>query len=219
MSFGLGAYLGNDLPTGRKGLVPSKNYYDRVYGRNAWRAVTNISLAIGQGELLATPIQLANMTAAIANRGYYYTPHIVQSVGGRKDFEPEYLEKHHTTIEPRYFNPIIQAMQAVVEGEDGTAKGAKIKDITICGKTGTAQNPAGEDHSVFIAFAPKDDPKIAICVYVENAGWGSSWAAPIASLMIEKYINKEVKRAWLENRMLDGNLLPEITEEAEDDKD
>ncbi|MFT7114013.1 MAG: penicillin-binding protein 2 [Candidatus Azotimanducaceae bacterium] len=214
MSFGLGSYLGNDLPTGKRGLVPSKNYYDRVYGKNSWRAVTNISLAIGQGELLATPIQLANMTAAIANRGYYFTPHIVQSVGGKKDFKSEYLAKHHTTIEPKYFNPIINAMQAVVEGDDGTARGAKIKDITICAKTGTAQNPSGEDHSVFIAFAPKENPQIAICVYVENAGWGSSWAAPIASLMIEKHLKGSVERKYLEDRMLEGNLLPEpkITE-------
>lgn len=217
MSFGLGNYLGNDLPTGRKGLVPSKNYYDRVYGRNAWRAVTNISLAIGQGELLATPIQLANMTAAIANRGHYFTPHIVQSVGGDTAFNPDYLKPHITSIDPKYFPPIIDAMQAVVEDDDGTARLARIDGIKVCGKTGTAQNPAGEDHSVFIAFAPKHDPQIAICVYVENAGWGSSWAAPIASLMIEKHLKGEVSRLYLEKRMLEGDLMPELKPKTEED--
>jgi penicillin-binding protein 2 len=158
-------------------------------------------LSIGQGELGFTPLQIANMTAAIANRGYYIIPHIVKSITDDK-IDDKYKEKHYVGISAEYFPPVIDAMQKVVDA--GTATVAHFEDIPICGKTGTAQNPHGEDHSIFIAFAPKDKPKIAIAVYIENAGFGSTWAAPIASLMIEKYITGKVTRPWLEERMFNG---------------
>ncbi len=209
-SFGLGNYLGYDLPTGRPGFIPNSTYYDRWYPRNSWKAPTIISNAIGQGEVLTTPIQMANFTAAIANRGFYIKPHFTKGASVKTD-----LEKNYTTIAPEHFEPVIEGMFDVVE--KGTARIAKIKDIEVCGKTGTVENfmkIEGQktqltDHSIFVAFAPKDNPKIAIAVFIENGYWGSRWAAPIASLMIEKYLNKEIKRQWLEDRMINGSLAAE----------
>jgi len=220
-SFGLGDYLGYDLPSGQKGLIPDSELYNRYYPNHQWKAITTISNAIGQGEVLTTPIQLANMTAAIANRGYYYTPHILKKVGDSINQDEKYTVPKYTTIESQYFEPVIEGMFNVFEM--GTARGSKIADIEICGKTGTAENFKrinGEriqftDHSIFIAFAPKDDPKIAIAVFVENGYWGSRWAAPIASLMIEKYIKGEVSRDWLEKRMLEGSLEEEYNKQLE----
>ena len=220
-SFGLGNYLGYDLPSGQKGLIPDSNLYDRYYPNGRWKAITTISNAIGQGEVLTTPIQLANMTAAIANRGYYYTPHILKKVGDSAIVDPKYTSPKYTTIDRQHFEPVIEGMFNVFE--IGTARGSKIEDIEICGKTGTAENfkrIKGEkiqftDHSIFIAFAPKDDPKIAMAVFVENGYWGSRWAAPIASLMIEKYIKGEVSREWLEKRMLEGSLEEEYSKQLE----
>lgn len=209
-SFGLGNYLGYDLPTGRPGFIPNSAYYDRWYPQKNWKAPTVISNAIGQGEVLTTPIQMANFTAAIANRGYYIKPHFTK--GPQVNAA---LEKNWTTISPENFQPVIEGMHQVVE--NGTARIAKIKGIDVCGKTGTVENfikidgqkTQLTDHSIFIAFAPKEDPKIALAVFIENGYWGSRWAAPIASLMIEKYLQKTVERKWLEERMIKGSLEAE----------
>lgn len=207
-SFGLGSVLGCGFNNELSGFVPSRSYYDRYYGKDRWKSLTVVSLAIGQGEMGVTPLQMANMSATLANRGHYFVPHIVKSIKGQKSIDKRFLEKHHTTIEPKYFEPIIDGMELVVHGGAGsTARIAKVEGLTICGKTGTAENPHGKDHSIFIAFAPKDDPKIAIAVYIENGGFGSTWAAPIASLMIEKYVNDTISRGYLEKHILNGNLL------------
>jgi penicillin-binding protein 2 len=206
MSFGLGNWLNNDLPTGQKGFVPNKNYYDRIYGKKRWKSLTNLSLSIGQDALLTTPIQMANMTAAIANRGYYYTPHIIKKIES-DSIESRFKTKIYTEIDSSYFDIVIKGMQEVVENKElGTSNIAKMDDVTVCGKTGTAQNPHGKDHSIFIGFAPKDKPKIALAVYVENGGWGSTWAVPIGSLMIEKYINDTISRQYLEERIVNGEI-------------
>ena len=212
-SFGLGNYLGYDLPVGKKGFIPDADYYNYWYKKGGWKSATVVSNAIGQGELLTTPIQMANFTAAIANRGYYIQPHFLKSVSnGVLD---KVYEKKTTSIDSIHFEKVIEGMFQVVER--GTARVAKIRGVEMCGKTGTVENfmkidgvkTQMTDHSIFIAFAPKDDPKIALAVYVENGYWGARWAAPIASLMIEKYLNGSVKRKWLEDRMLNGSLLAE----------
>jgi penicillin-binding protein 2 len=220
-SFGLGNFLGYDLPSGQKGLVPDSNLYKRMYPNGGWRAVTTISNAIGQGEVLTTPIQLANMTAAIANRGFYLTPHILKSIKDSTSFVSKYSNPIYTTIDKQHFEPVIEGMYDVFE--KGTARMSKIEGIEICGKTGTSENSKrinGEkvqftDHSIFVAFAPKDNPKIAIAVFVENGYWGSRWAAPIASLMIEKYLTGQVKRDWLEKRILEGSLEEEYSNQLQ----
>ena len=164
-------------------------------------------MAIGQGEIGTTPLQMANMTAAIANRGYYYTPHIVKAVGAGVNSNPRFTARHQLSIDSANFEKIILGMEGAVSGVPGaTARVAAIRGIIVCGKTGTSQNPHGDDHAVFIAFAPKDDPKIAIAVYVENAGFGSTSAAPVASLMIEKYLRNSVTNKAMEQRILDLNL-------------
>ncbi|NLP57338.1 penicillin-binding protein 2 [Lutibacter sp. B1] len=217
-SFGLGNYLNNDLSVGKKGLIPDGDYYNRYYPNGRWRASTTISNSIGQGEVLTTPIQLANLTATVANRGFYFTPHIVKKIKG-KEIDKKYTVPNYTTIDKKYFEPVIEGLFDVFENPKGTASWSRVKGIEICGKTGTAENPHGQDHSIFIAFAPKDNPKIAIAVFVENGYWGSRWAGPIATLMIEKYLNGETSRPWEEERMLNGSLqdeydkqLKEITE-------
>lgn len=206
-SFGLGTFLNNDLPTGRKGLVPTSNYYDWRLGYTGWKALTVISLGIGQGELLVTPIQLSNLAAAIANRGYYYTPHMVKEIGNKPISDTNFTKPKYTTINPEYFEPVIEGMYQVFES--GTARASRLDSIAMCGKTGTAENPHGQDHSIFLAFAPKDNPKIAIAIIVENGYWGSRWAAPIASLMMEMHITGKVSRPALEKRMYDGLLYDE----------
>jgi len=205
-SFGIGKYMNNDFITGSPGKLPESSYFETLY-KGSWNANTIISMAIGQGELLLTPIQMANITAILANRGFYYTPHIVKRISGEENIDTSFTKKRFCTIEPKFFLPIIEGMKEVIEGEDGTAQKAKIHGIEICGKTGTAQNPHGEDHSIFIAFAPTEKPKIAIAVYVENGGWGSTWAVPIASLMIEKYLNNTITNLELEKFILEGNLI------------
>ena len=206
-SFNMGRFLNNDLPTGRKGLVPNAAYYDKAFGYTGWRAVSTISLAIGQGELLLTPIQMANMTAAIANRGHYYTPHMVKAIDNKPIADPNFTTPKFTTIDSVHFPVVINGMFDVFE--TGTARGSRHDTIKMCGKTGTAQNPHGQDHSIFVAFAPKDNPKIAIAIIVENGYWGSRWAAPIASLLIEQYLTGEVNRPVMVNRMLAGDLSDE----------
>ncbi|MBT6132431.1 MAG: penicillin-binding protein 2 [Flavobacteriales bacterium] len=202
--FGFGQRLALDLPNLKSGSVPTTEYYDKIYGKRRWAFSTVYSLSIGQGELEVIPIQMANLAATIANRGHYIDPHLVDKVG--KDSNVVW-SKNETGITKDLFEPIIDAMQWVVEKPGGTARKARIDGIEVCGKTGTAENPHGEDHSVFIAFAPKDDPQIAIAVYVENAGYGGTWAAPIASLMIEKFIRGSVSDSLKENRILEANLL------------
>ena len=211
-SFGLGDYLGYDLSIGKKGFIPESNYYNRFYGNNRWSASTTISNSIGQGEILTTPIQMANFASAIANRGFFYKPHFVKKINNQSNIS---LEKNFTSIDKGNFDAVINGMVDVVER--GTARIAKIKNINIAGKTGTVENfilIEGEkkqltDHSTFIAFAPAEDPKIVISVFVENGYWGSRWAAPIASLIIEKYLTGNVERKWLESRMINGSLLAE----------
>ncbi|MDP3928438.1 MAG: penicillin-binding protein 2 [Bacteroidota bacterium] len=204
-SFGMGHALGIDLFGEGQGVLKKATYFDKIYGRHRWQALTTISMGIGQGELGITPLQMANATAAIANRGYFYTPHIVKKINNRANPNPKYTTKNWTTIDTGYFPVVIEGMHDVIE--NGTARIAKIPGIEICGKTGTAQNPHGKDHSIFFAFAPKNNPKIAIAVVVENSGFGATWAAPIASLMMEQYLTgkHDTRKALLE-RMLNGNL-------------
>jgi penicillin-binding protein 2 len=207
--FGFGSKLGTDFVNELSGFIPSTNYFDKYYGKNRWKALTVISMGIGQGEVGTTPLQMANMTAAIANRGYYYTPHVVKAVGINQHIDKRFITKHNISIDTANFEKIVLGMEAAVNS--GTAASIKIKDIIICGKTGTAQNPHGKDNSVFIGFAPKDNPKIAIAVYVENAGFGATYAAPVASLMMEKFIRGEVMNKALEKRILDLNVEPKLT--------
>ncbi len=210
LNFGFGNRLGSDFFNEARGFIPGSSYYDRIYG-GRWGSLTVLSLSIGQGELLTTPIQMANMTAAIANKGYFFTPHILKSV--KNDTIPTRFKTiHNTGIDSINFAPVIKGMELAIWGEYGTtARIARIPDISICGKTGTAQNPHGKDHSIFVAFAPKENPKIAIAVYVENSGFGATYAAPIASLLIEKYLKREIhpSRKWLETRMAEINLINE----------
>ncbi|MBU2915585.1 peptidoglycan D,D-transpeptidase FtsI family protein [Reichenbachiella agariperforans] len=202
--FGLGTPLGVDLPNEKAGQVPGPQLYNRIYGTGRWKVSNLSSLSIGQGETLLNPIQMANLAAIMANRGHYYRPHVVKSVGSTKYLDPYYSEKIETGIKPEHFQVVIEGMQRALSG---TAGRAIIKDIEICGKTGTVQNPHGEDHSTFMAFAPMEQPKIAISVYVENAGWGGRAAASISSLMIESYIKGEITRQWLEDFVLKGDFL------------
>jgi penicillin-binding protein 2 len=203
--FGFGSKLGTDFVNELAGFIPTTDYFDKYYGKNRWKALTVISMAIGQGEVGTTPLQMANMTAAIANRGYYFTPHVVKSIGADHFIDKRFITRHHISIDSTNFEFIVQGMEASVNS--GTSTIAALKDIIVCGKTGTAQNPHGKNHSVFIAFAPKDNPKIAIAVYVENAGFGATFAAPIASLMIEKYLRGEITNKAREKNMLELNLM------------
>lgn len=206
-SFGFGNVLGSDLPNELGGFVPTEDYYNRYYGKNRWNAYTIISLGIGQGELGITPLQMANYAAIIANRGYFVIPHSVKAIEN-KSLNRKFLERHYVAIDSSLFGPIIDGMQGAVNGPGtGTALIARLPDIIICGKTGTAQNPHGADHSIFIAFAPRDHPKIALSVYVENGGFGATYAAPVASLMIEKFLTDTITRPWLEQHVLNANLL------------
>ncbi len=205
MSFGLGKKLGIDVPGELNGNIPSPNYYDRYHGMNRWRSTTIISLGIGQGEIGITPVQLANLAALISNRGWYRTPHVIRAIGDKDSLIRAFQTKHTTLVDPRYFDIVIRGMADVVTGGTGTI--AKLDSITVAGKTGTAQNPHGKNHSLFISFAPVETPRIAVSVVVENSGYGATWAAPIASLMIEKYLNRTVKRKDMEDRMINGNLI------------
>jgi len=212
-SFGFGKRLGSDVANELNGIVASPELYNRIYGKNAWKSITIVSLSIGQGELGITPLQMANMSAILANRGHYFTPHLVRRIDGEKGIDPKFKVKHQTLIDTALYRPIVEGMYLAVNGEPGsgaTARRAAVPGLDICGKTGTAQNPHGDDHSIFIAFAPKDNPKIAIAVYVENGGFGATYAAPIASLMIEKYLKDSLSRPELEKFLLDANLMNPI---------
>lgn len=210
-SFGLGQFLNNDLSVGRPGRIPDGDYYDRAYGKNRWGSTYIVSNAIGQGEVEATPIQLANMVAAIGNRGYFYTPHIIKTIEG-ETIDQKYTTPKQTTIDKQHFEPVIEGMHEVYKS--GTAATLQIPGIEICGKTGTAENfmkidgvkTQLTDHSIFVAFAPKDNPKIAIAVFVENGYWGSRFAGRMASLMIEKYIKGDITRTDMEDWILTHSL-------------
>jgi penicillin-binding protein 2 len=205
LKFGLGSPLGVDMSGEKGGDIPSSALYDRIYGSGRWKYSTIYSLSIGQGEMQVTPLQMANLAAIFANKGYYYTPHLVKEMDGDpKKIPAKFQQRHEVGVDARHFNLIQDAM---AEALYGTANRAVIEDLVIAGKTGTAQNPHGEDHSVFIAFAPKEDPKIAIAVYVENAGWGGRAAASTASLMIEKYIKGKITRPELQEYVLAGNFI------------
>ena len=209
MSFGFGRKLGSDFPAELGGTLPTSKTYDKIYGKNRWRAHSIISLSIGQGEIGATPLHLANLAATIANRGYYYIPHLVKD-SPDTTIHPRFKERNYTMVDTSHFHKVIQGMWQAVNSEPGaggTARLAHVEGLDICGKTGTAQNPHGKDNAVFICFAPRENPKIAIAAYIENAGFGGTWAAPIASLMIEKYLNGEISRKDLEQRMVEANLM------------
>lgn len=211
-SFGFGKKLGSDFPSELGGFIPDSKYYDKVYGQGRWKATNVISLSIGQGEIGCTPLHLANLCATVANRGYYYIPHLIKD-SEDISIDPKYKERQYTMVDTVWFPEVIEGMYMAVNGgpgSGGTATIAAVDGLDICGKTGTAQNPRGDDNSVFICFAPKDDPKIAVAAYVENGSFGARWAAPIASLLVEKYLNGETGRAALEQRILDGNLMDKV---------
>ena len=203
--FGLGRPVGIDIPNEKGGLVPSPKLYNGIYGENRWKWSTINSISIGQGEVSISPLQLANFSAAIANRGYYYIPHVIKEIGDTGAPKPKYREKHFVGIDSVHFIPVIDAMERVVLS--GTGFRAQIPGIAVCGKTGTSQNPHGEDHSVFVAFAPKENPKIAIAVYVQNSGQGARAAASIAGLMMEKYLTGEIKKVWIEDFVKRGHFV------------
>jgi penicillin-binding protein 2 len=204
-TFGFSEPLGIDLPYEKGGFIPKSTYFDKYYGKGRWKPLTIVSMAIGQGEVLTTPLQIANLAALIANRGFFYKPHVVKEIEGVDTISSKYTRKNYVNIDTSLFDVVVNGMEMAVNTPGGTAGIAKNPRIVICGKTGTAENSQGEDHSVFMAFAPKDNPKIAISVYVEHGKWGATYAAPIASLMIEKYLTDSIApdRKWLETRMLE----------------
>ena len=209
-SFGFGRKLDTDIPGEKAGTMPTAERYDRIHGKDRWKSLSIISLSIGQGEIGCTPLHLANLAATIANRGWFYTPHLQKDTPACP-IDERFKERHYTMVDTTHFEDIVKGMEMAINytGGGATATIARIPGVIACGKTGTAQNPHGDDHSVFITFAPKDDPKIAVVAYVENGGFGATWAAPIASLLVEKYLNGEIapERKALEQRVFDGNLL------------
>jgi penicillin-binding protein 2 len=206
LSFGIGKKIDVDMPHELRGNVPTVDYYNRFFGKGRWKSSTIISLAIGQGELGITPLQMANAACIVANKGYYYVPHIVKEIGYKHYLPDHFKKKNYTLVDSKYFDAIQDGMEWVFER--GTARGSRVDSLVMCGKTGTAQNPHGKNHSVFFCFAPRENPKIAVAVLVENAGQGAHFAAPIASLMVQKYLLKAIKRPDLEKRMLDAVIVP-----------
>ena len=216
-SFGFGRRLGSDFPSELGGTIPDSRYYDSVYGEGQWKATNVISLSIGQGEIGCTPLHLANLCAIMANRGYYYIPHLIRGTDN-VSIDSKYYEKQYTLVDTSYFPVLVEGMYRAVNsgyGSGGTGTVAAVEGLDICGKTGTAQNPRGDDNSVFICFAPKDDPKIAVAAYIEHGSFGARWAAPIASLLVEKYLNNEISpsRKALETRVMEGNLMDKVKPE------
>jgi len=212
-SFGFGRRLDMDIPNVKKGFIPDTAIYNRVYGKMRWQYSNFYSVSIGEGELNVVPLQMANLAAIMANRGHYYLPHLVKGVGKSRAPLPHYREKQHTTIDTSHFRLIVDGMESAVRRGTVWSK-ARIPDIVMCGKTGTSQNRKGEkDHSVFVAFAPKDNPKIALAVYVENAGFGGFAAAPIASLIVEKYLKGKVSRRLLEKDFKLRSYMPKPKED------
>lgn len=218
VSMGFGYRLNIDLPGESRGFIPNAQFYNKMIGQGQWGANTILSIAIGQGEVMLTPLQIANLGATIANRGYYITPHVVRQIRDVGILE-EFTVKHHTMVNPQYYNEVVTGMRMAVTG--GTCRGANLPGLEVCGKTGTVQNPHGQDHSVFMGFAPKDDPKIAICVYVENAGFGAKVAVPLGAMVLERYLRGDSedieKRAdkWSDNWL---EKSPTITKPVEEQK-
>ena len=205
---------GSDFPSELGGTIPDSKYYDSIYGAGSWKATNVISLSIGQGEIGCTPLHLANLCATMANRGFYYIPHLIRGTEN-VSIDPKYYKRQYTLVDTSYFPVMVEGMYRAVNsgyGSGATAAVAAVEGLDICGKTGTAQNPLGDDNSVFICFAPKDNPKIAVAAYVEHGSFGARWAAPIASLLVEKYLNGEIgeSRRPLEKRVLEGNLLDKV---------
>ena len=218
--WGFGQKLGIDMPFEKKGIFYQADHYDKIYGKR-WGYTTVISQAIGQGEITSTPLQMANVMAAIANRGYYLKPHLIKGIGDKKVVKKEYLEKNYVGIDEKYFQPVIEGMRDAVNSPWGTAKESRIPNILMCGKTGTVQNPHGKNHSVFIGFAPMDNPKIAIAVIVENGGFGGSYAAPISSFIVEKYLTDSIKpkaNGYTVKAFAETNLLPAIIDKTKKPK-
>jgi penicillin-binding protein 2 len=206
-TFGPGTRLGTDLPYDKPGNVPSVEYYNKVFGKGGWRSNTIVSLGIGQAELTLVPLQMANVVAIIANKGFYYTPHCIKGVGKEKYLDPKFKKKNLAAVQKQeYYDIVVEGMEAALQ-PGGTAYASRLKDIVVCGKTGTAQNPHGKDHAVFLAFAPKENPKIAIACLVENAGFGGVWSAPIVTLLMEKYLKGKTDRPELEKRIMEANLI------------
>ncbi|MGJ1237808.1 MULTISPECIES: penicillin-binding protein 2 [Sphingobacterium] len=207
--FGIGHKLGIDLPGEKPGLLPTSDFYTKRYGNDKWRSSFNISLSIGQGEMGITPLQMANIMAIVANKGFYYRPHLIKGIGAQKIAKKEFTEKVSAGVDERYYPVVIQGMSDAVNTPEGTAWANRIPGIEMCGKTGTAQNPHGENHAVFFAFAPRENPKIAIAVFVENAGYGGTWAGPIASMMVEKYLKDTITAPkYIQDRIYKANFLP-----------
>jgi penicillin-binding protein 2 len=201
---GFGDRLESDLPYQIKGNIPTADYYDRAYGKGKWKATSILSISIGQGEICATPVQLANMVAIIANKGYYYPPHLVRAIGDKDSLNQAYNHRIDVGIDEKYFYPVIQGMELAASA--GTARRAAVPGIRVAAKTGTAQNPPRKDHSLLVCYAPVDEPKIAISIIVENGGFGATWAAPIAGLIMEKYLNGKVERKDLETSIVEGKI-------------
>jgi penicillin-binding protein 2 len=207
-NFGFGRKLGVDLGNEKKGILPNVDYYNSVYkGEKMWKFSNIYSISIGEGEIVVSPLKMANLAAIIANRGWYIPPHVVKGVGLQKSIDPFYKTPVKVGVDSKYFNVVIDGMEDAVTHGTVEADG-RIPDIKMVGKTGTSQNQKGKDHSIFIAFAPRDNPKIAIAVFVENAGFGGSAAAPIASLVVEKYLKRKVDRKAVETKFLNMNYLP-----------
>lgn len=206
-SFGYGEKLGVDIAYEQSGFIPDENFYDKLYGKRGWKGATIISNSIGQGEILATPMQIANLCAIIANRGWYYTPHMVKAIEG-EPLDPRFTTPHRVSVDSVHFQPIVEGMRAAVTESFGTSRGVAVPGIEVCGKTGTAQN-AGVDHSIFMCFAPKENPQIALLVFIENGGFGATWAVPMASLLLEQYLKGDIapNRKWMETRLLNANLM------------
>ncbi len=216
-SFGLDTWFGNDIYEGSRGRIPSANTYNRYYGSYAkgnWNIMASVSNGIGQGEVETTPLQMANFTAAIANKGFYYTPHIVKAIDNQELKDSIYLQKNQTSVDPKYFNAVIKGMQGVFDY--GTARSFRHSKIPMAGKTGTSQNPQGQDHSIFTLFAPVNNPKIAIATVVENGHYGATWAGPISSLVAEKYLTDTIQRKALENRMINKSFYSDYKKQADD---
>lgn len=207
MSMGYGQALGLDLPGEKSGYIPTSKLYDKFY-KGRWSSSTIISIAIGQGEVLATPLQICNMSALVANRGFFYTPHVVKKIQDGTPLDSLYTEKRQAAIDPAYFNLIAEGMRNAVTG--GTCRRVALPDIAVCGKTGTSQNPHGKDHSIFMGFAPYEKPQVAICVFVENAGFGATYAVPIAKLMLQKYLKGTIDPAdkWQEESIKNTVIMP-----------
>jgi penicillin-binding protein 2 len=201
---GFGQKFNSDLPYEIKGIIPSADYYDKAYGRNRWKATSIISISIGQGEICVTPVQLANLVAIIANKGYYYPPHLIRAIGNQDSLNDRF-KKQLVGIDVKYFNTVIEGMERATSA--GTARRASVPGIRVAAKTGTAENPPKKDHSLLVCFAPVDNPKIAISIIVENGGFGNTWAAPLASLMMERYLNDTVVRKDLETQIMNGKII------------